>query len=164
MKETNAAHQHGYTVVELAVVSGIVGLLAAIAIPTFQGSRDNARIVTLENDLRLYEQTFNTFKLDNGDYPSSVSSAGVIPSGLEGDMSAAWKLPSPIGGTYRWVYSIADEPEDSVGYIEIVHSSLYPIIIDQSRLQTIDEQIDNGDPDSGSFRIHGENLRYYLSL
>ena len=56
------------------------------------------RIGALEHDLRLYEQEFDTFELDNGYYPTSVSTPGVFPMGMEDRMSAAWKFPSPIGG------------------------------------------------------------------
>jgi len=164
MRGTYRNHKHGFTLVELAVVASIIGILAALALPAFQRSRDNARIGALEHDLRLYEQEFDTFELDNGFYPGSVSTPGVQPVGMENRMSSAWKLPSPIGGAYRWVYTTEEDPADRSAYIDIVHSGQYPIAIDPGRLQDIDEDIDDGDASTGNLRLNGQNLRFYLKL
>lgn len=164
MKGTHTERQPGFTLVELAVVASIIGILAALALPAFQRSRDNARISALENDLRLYEQEFDTFELDNGHYPPSVATPGVFPMGMENRMSQAWKLPSPIGGTYRWVYTTEEDPRDRSAYIDIVHGGQYPIAIDPPRLIDIDEDIDDGNPNTGLLRLYGENLRYYIKL
>ena len=162
MKGIDRNHKRGFTLVELAVVASIIGILAALAIPAFQRSRDNARIGALEHDLRLYEQEFDTFELDNGYYPTSVSTPGVFPMGMEDRMSAAWKFPSPIGGAYRWVYTTEEDPADRIAYIDIVHSAQYPIAIDPGRLKDIDEDIDDGNASTGHLRLNGENIRFYL--
>jgi prepilin-type N-terminal cleavage/methylation domain-containing protein len=154
----------GFTLVELAVAVSIIGILAALALPAFQRSRDNARIGALQNDIRLYEQEFDTFELDNGFYPPSVSTPGVFPTGMEDRMSPAWKLPSPLGGTYRWVYTTEEDPADRVAYIDIVHSAANPIAIDPDRLIDIDETLDDGNPSTGTLQLFGENLRFYIKL
>ncbi len=154
----------GFTLVELAVAVAIIGILAVLALPAFQRSRDNARIGALQNDIRLYGQDFDTFELDNGFYPPSVSTPGVFPTGMEDRMSPAWKLPSPLGGTYRWVYTTEDEPADRVAYIDIVHSAANPIAIDPDRLIDIDETLDDGNPSTGMLQLFGENLRFYIKL
>ena len=156
--------KQAFTLVELAICVSIIGILAAIAIPSFQRSRDSTRIGALEHDLRLYEQQFDTFELDYGYYPSSESTTGKHPQGMEERMSAAWKLPSPVGGTYRWVYTTEDDPASRSAYIDIVHSTQYPIAIDPQRLQDIDDDIDDGDPANGNLRVTGQNLRYYIKL
>ncbi len=152
----------GFTLIELAVVTSIIGVLAALALPAYQRSRDNARIGAIEHDLRLFEQEFDTFELDNGYYPPSVSTPGVFPMGMEDRMSQAWKLPSPLGGTYRWVYTTEEDPLDRIAYIDLVHTSTHPIAIDPSRLIEIDEDIDDGNPSTGSLQLYGQNLRYYI--
>jgi prepilin-type N-terminal cleavage/methylation domain-containing protein len=164
MAKINMHQKLGFTLIELAVVVSVIGILAALSIPAFQRSRDNTRIGALEHDLRLYEQEFDTFELENGYYPSSVSTTGVHPEGMTEQMSAAWKLPSPIGGAYRWVYTTESEPADRSAYIDIVHSTQYPIAINPTRLTDIDQDMDDGDPATGSLRLIGENLRYYIKF
>ncbi|WPJ95263.1 type II secretion system protein [Coraliomargarita algicola] len=156
--------KQGFTLVELAISTSIIGLLAAVSLPAFQRSRDNVRIGALEHDLRLYEQEFDTFELDYGSYPSSHATAGAHPEGMIDRMSEAWKLPSPIGGTYRWIYTTEAKPSDRSAYIEIVHNDQSPIAIDPVRLIDIDEHIDDGDPSTGRLRLSGENLRYYIKF
>lgn len=149
---------------ELAVAVSIIGILAVLAIPAFQRTRDNTRIGALQHDLRLFEQELDTFELENRYYPPSESTPGAYPSGMENRMSSAWKLPTPIGGTYRWVYTTEEDPKERSAYINIVHSTTYPIKIDPERLSDIDKDLDDGDPSTGMLQINGQNLRYYVKL
>jgi prepilin-type N-terminal cleavage/methylation domain-containing protein len=93
-----------FTLVEIAVVATIIGILAAIAVPAFRRVKDRAIISTLENDLRIFSQEFIQYELNFGTYPQTQITPGLYPNGMEDRISKAWALPSVIGGTYRWVY------------------------------------------------------------
>ena len=45
----------GFTLVEIMIVVAIIGMLAAIAIPSFMKSRSEARKSTCVNNLRLID-------------------------------------------------------------------------------------------------------------
>lgn len=154
----------GFSLVEIAVVVAVIAILIALAIPAYKRSQDSTRIAAIENDLRIYEQDFETFELENRHFPPSQPLAGRYPVGMSGRMDDTWTLPSPIGGTYRWVYTNEEDPSARSAYIEIVNNTEHPIRISPERLREIDEDLDDGDTSTGQFVLHGQNLRYYIRL
>lgn len=142
----------------------VIGILVALAIPAYKRSQDSTKIAAIENDLRIYEQDFDTFELENKYYPPSQPVAGQFPLGMEDRMPDTWKAPSPIGGTYRWVYTTEENPSERSAYIEIVNTTDNPIRISPDRLQEIDDDMDDGDTSTGQFVLSGLNIRYYIRL
>ena len=178
-----------FTLVEIAVVVTIIGILAALAVPHFKRVRENAIISTLENDLRIFSQEFMQYELNFGAYPDT-STSGTYPNGMADRISSAWTQPSVIGGTYRWVYASNNGNGGGNGggngnngngngnngngnngngnggnlfaYIEITTNSSEPLRIDSTRLAEIDDDLDDGNTSSGNFQVSGMSLRYYL--
>lgn len=65
----------GFTLAELLVVMLIVGLLAAIAIPSFFAQRDKARDAAAKTSARTAATAIETFRSDNGGIYAGASVA-----------------------------------------------------------------------------------------
>jgi len=90
-----------FTLVEIMVVVVIIGLLAAMALPAFQRSRQRSQAARLINDFRQFDSAFQRYLMENGT-PPPVAMIGVVPAGMAGYLPANYIEPSPLGGGYIW--------------------------------------------------------------
>ena len=72
--------QTGVTLIELLVVLVIIAILAAAIVPNFFDAPDKARVVRAKQDVRALESALLLYKLDNFNYPSSLSDLIQKPS------------------------------------------------------------------------------------
>jgi type II secretion system protein G len=88
--------ESGFTLVELLVVMLILGLLAAIAIPSFFNQRDKAKDADAKAGVRTAQTAMETFATDNGgDY--SGSSVAIL-RGIEETLNDV-DLQAPAAGS-----------------------------------------------------------------
>lgn len=80
--------RNAFTVIELVIVIVIIGILAAIAIPKFAGSKDRDYASAMTTDLRNLVTAEEAFLADSGKYTNNLSSlrfqptAGVNPPAI----------------------------------------------------------------------------------
>ena len=72
------ASEEGFTLVELLVVMLILGLLAAIAIPSFFNQRDKARDADAKELVRTAQTAMETYATDNGGSYAAATPAALI--------------------------------------------------------------------------------------
>ena len=98
----------GYTLVELMIVVSIVGILATLAEPQYQGAVLRAREAALKQDLFTLRDAIDQYKADRGKYPPSLAelqSAGYIkhiPVDPFTKAASSWQtiLDQPDGGLF----------------------------------------------------------------
>lgn len=71
----------GFTLVELLIVVVILALLTAIVVPQFSSSAGDARLATLDTNLKAVRAAIDLYYLQHQHYPGAVKSKGVCTKG-----------------------------------------------------------------------------------
>ena len=90
-KKSNA----GFTLIELLVVIIIVGILSAIALPTFLDQAGKARESEAKTNLGALNRGQQAYRLENGEFASSISDLDV---GIQNDIYS-YSLGNKNGGS-----------------------------------------------------------------
>ena len=144
--------RNGFTLVEIMIVVAIIGLLAAIAIPSFMKARERSQITSVANDFRVFEAAFAQYALDYGNYPPDTHV--VLPSRMDEYIdNSDWLGTTPVGGDYNW------EGPDNYPYAGI---SLYDSDATAEQATKLDAVLDDGDLSTGSFRLTANGRYTYI--
>ena len=102
-KSRSVRHTSGFTLVELMIVIGILSIIAAIAIPTYNGYVREARITSARINIEPLRLALEDFWLDNGAFVEGEW----IPSGtqtLAASNVLSWR---PDGDGDKYDYSVS---------------------------------------------------------
>ena len=77
------------------IVVAIIGLLAAIAIPSFQKARQTSQLNICLNNLRIYQDVLEQYAFPNGQYPDDINDLVT-----QGYLKRLYECP--VGGAYDW--------------------------------------------------------------
>lgn len=63
----------GYTLIELLVVMSLIGILASIAIPTYEGVREQALVANAVGEISALQQEITEFRILNNRLPTGLA-------------------------------------------------------------------------------------------
>lgn len=102
----------GFTLIEMMAVIAIIGILASIAVPSFQRSIIRSREASLRNSLFILRDVVDQYYADHGTYPESLEILVEkkyirgIPMDPFTRSSDTWILIPPEGEDVSGIYDI----------------------------------------------------------
>ncbi len=152
----SARKPRAFTLVEVLIVVVILGILAAVVVPSFANATEPTRQTTFITNMKDFAESIQVYKIRNNYYPADTA-AGEFPDGFDEYVNPQdWLGVTPIGGS--WVTETTDD-----GYGVGVHFDGTGETRDDIYMLEIDEIFDDGDLETGNFRAAGDD-RYYLLL
>lgn len=100
----------GFTLVEIMVVVGIIGVLSAIAIPNFVRARSTSQQNACINNLRQINSAVQQWAMETGQAPGSPAPTGAYLSPYI-QLNSNSSIPTcPAGGTYH-INNVGEVPQ-----------------------------------------------------
>jgi type II secretory pathway pseudopilin PulG len=130
------------------IVVVIIGLLAAMALPTFKIVRERSLASRTANDFRQFATAFQNYSLENGVWPSATTTEGEVPTEMTGLLPVAWTQSNPQSGGYLW--------SGDTGRIVLTNTNA-----SESVMQRVDSVLDDGNLSTGDFRSTSTTSYYW---
>jgi general secretion pathway protein G len=67
----------GWTLIELMMIVGLIGVLAAVALPAYSNHRDKIDRAAVARDFALITMMIQDYRLERGSFPPSLATVGM---------------------------------------------------------------------------------------
>lgn len=154
----HTSSRRAFTLVEILIVVVILGIMAAIVVPQFSGTTQDAQIGAFISSIKTYADASEYYSAREGSYPIDGSS-GVVPAGFEGYIDPdEWTAGTPMGGA--WDTELNDSGVRAAVGVHFNDGSNPGDAV----MLLVDERFDNGDLASGAFqKLAGDRYYYVLA-
>jgi prepilin-type N-terminal cleavage/methylation domain-containing protein len=149
--------RRGFTLVEVLIVVVILGILAAIVIPTVANAVGDSEQTMFSQNLRSFVSAALLFREETGS-PLEDSSSGALPAGFGLYVREHhWTGGTPIGGVW-------DAERNSYGVQSAlgVHFNGQGQTRDDAYMTRIDVMLDDGVLTTGTFRKIASDRYYWI--
>ena len=152
----------GFTLVEIMVVAGIMGIMSLIAIPSYSKMREAVKVEGFVTHLEAIEQSLKLCAILNRGYPPNVYPATIPEGGVEKHLPREfdWTVETPLGGHWNWDAEAKTQWGCFFEY-GISVSSVDSPVLSETLFQRVDSRIDDGDLNTGAFRKIGNQWHQY---
>jgi type II secretory pathway pseudopilin PulG len=145
------------------VVLFIVSVLAALAVPALKRSTLEARTVAVAGELRVFAGAFQAYAHERGNWPPGLAAPGAVPDGMQSFLGATqWAQRTPIGGRYAWAPNTLQQGVRYHAAIVLASVANDPVSDDRFQLEDIDRRIDDGNLETGGFRLGYRNQPVFV--
>lgn len=152
-----------FSLVEVSVAILIISVLAALAVPSWKKSLVSAHATAVVNDLRVFAGAFQAHAHARGDWPAAALQPGAFPLGMEGYLAeTSWRRPTPVGGLYTWATDTVQQGERYRAAVLILSDGENHVTSDRRLLLDIDRKIDDGNLETGNFRLGFRNQPVFV--
>lgn len=151
----------GFTLVEIMIVVVIIGLLAAIGMPTFRQVTMRSKATAMVNDIRQFTTSLQTYNHQNGRWPAE-SGPGEIPAELSGALPPNFTKPTPLGGLYDWDYDVSPGGIPAKATITVASAGGFTFTNDAALVEMVDALMDDGVLTTGQVQYNAGSLVFII--
>jgi len=100
MRRSIRKKQYGFTLIEIMIVVGIIGLLAVLAVPSFLRSRMRSQGERIVNDARQADAAIDQWAMET----SQSLGAPVSQTAAAAYLKTAWPTNDILGNAYAYTF------------------------------------------------------------
>lgn len=145
----------GFTLLEIMIVVTIIGLLAAIAVPSFHKVRNRSLASRFANDFRIFAATFEVCALEQGSWPEDGQDNDLPEEVQPYFEGSSWYQSAANGGYWDWEL-------DRWGYVASVALTEGHGGLSDEVYSRVDDILDDGNLATGRFIQVSDRYLYVL--
>lgn len=156
MRNTSA-----FTMIELVVVTAVIGILAAMIVPRFAEAKNNSQVAAAGEDILTMAGAVEQYFHKNGYWPADTA-VGVTPPEIRSMLKNkdTFNKPCPIGNAYDYQHVTATNTHTvTIGLV----TSLTTSSISRDDAAALDAYLDDGVLTTGKFQAVGTGYAYRVS-